>query len=73
MSRIAHKYRVGDRVLIVLSGDEVARKLEAPTAGPFRVTAVSRNEAVKILRNGYEERVNICRIRPYTEPDEVNL
>ena len=68
---MAHKYRVGDRVLLVLSGDEVT--LDAPTEGPFQVTAVSRNGAVKILRNGYEERVNIRRVRPYTTPNEVNL
>ena len=72
-SRVTHEYRVGDRVLLVLKGDEIARKLDSPTAGPFRVTAVSRNGTVKILRDGYKERVNIRRIRPYTEPDEVNL
>ena len=72
-SRIAHDYSVGDRVLLVLSGDEVKRKLDTPTAGPFRVVAVSRNGTVKILRDGYEERVNIRRLRPYLEPDSENL
>ena len=70
---VAHEYSVGNRVLLVLSGDKVARKLDAPTAGPFQVTAVLRNGTVKILRNGYKERVNICRLRPYTKPNAVNL
>ena len=32
--RIAHKYHIGDRVLLMLSGKEVAHKVDAPTAGP---------------------------------------
>ena len=61
---VAHKYCFSNRVLLVLSGDEVARKLNAPTTGPFWATGMSRNKMVKILWDGYKERVNIQQLRP---------
>ena len=68
--RIAHEYSVGNLVLLVLSGKEVARKLDTPTARPFQVTTVLRNRTVKILPDGYNERVKIQRLRLYVEPVE---
>ena len=48
---IAHKYCVSNRVLLVLSSKEVTRKIDAPTTGPFQVTAVLRNGTVKIRQD----------------------
>ena len=56
--RIAHKYCVGKCSLLMLSG-KVVCKLDVPTAGLFQVTTVLRNRTVKIVWDGYKERVNI--------------
>ena len=57
--RTTQDNQVVDQVLLVLSSDKVAHKIDATTAAPFQVTLVSRNRMVNILRGGYEERVNI--------------
>ena len=64
-SRIEHEYKVGDYVLIILR-DEVTRKLEQPTEGPYRVLKVNKNGTVRILRGSFEETIHIRRLKPFS-------
>ena len=65
--RLKHKYKVGDKVLIVLKPYERAKKpkISPPTEGPYKITKVYTNGNVRIARDGYEEDISIRRLRPY--------
>ena len=63
--RINHQYQVGDLILIVKKKEDRSTKLDKPTEGPYAITAVHDNGTVTILRNTYQERINIWRIKPY--------
>ena len=71
--RIAHKCCIGGCVLLVLSSNEMALKLDATTEEPFQVTVVSRNGTMKILRDRYKEKANILQLRLNVEPETSNL
>ena len=68
--RRQHQYRVGDRVLVTKFGydGEVVPKLARPTRGPYRVLRVFTNGTARLQRRGYEETINIRRLRPYFSP-----
>jgi hypothetical protein len=62
--RKAHDYQPGDQVL-VLSPNDIKQKLDAPTEGPFIITAIHTNATVTIQRRlNVFERLNIRRIKP---------
>jgi hypothetical protein len=63
--RIAHKYRVGDKVLLEKPG--LISKLSAPCTGPYRITHSYTNGTVHVQRGIVNERVNIRRLTPYKE------
>ena len=63
--RIIHDYQVGNQVYIETCG--VHRKLEAPRAGPYPITAVFTNGTVRIQHGIINEWINICRLTPHIE------
>ena len=64
-SRIDHNYNVGNKVLIILKGEEILSKIQIRTKGPYEVIKVYNNGTVKINKGSYNEIVNIRRIKPY--------
>ena len=69
-ARIAHKYSVGDLVLLLRHQHDVHRKLDQPTDRPFKVLWVNKNGTICIRRGGYQETVSIRQIKPYVESIE---
>ena len=67
MSRIDHTYNIGDKVLIILKGEEIMSKIQIRTEGPYEIIKVYDNGTVKVNRGSYNEIVNIRRIKPYHE------
>jgi hypothetical protein len=67
--RIAHNYRIGDKVLLTVPG--IRRKLSSPREGPFEVIATYTNGTVRIQRGAVSQRVNIRRLTPYYEPPRL--
>ena len=63
--RIDHTYNVGDKFLIVIKADEIKVKLQQHTEGPYKIKKIFNNGTVKILRNTYDEIINIRHIEPY--------
>ncbi|KAE9286640.1 hypothetical protein PF008_g26619 [Phytophthora fragariae] len=63
-ARLAHNYKIGDRVLIVKSIRNLP-KLAQPTEGPFVITAVHSNGTLTVDRGNYDEIINIRRVKPY--------
>jgi hypothetical protein len=64
-SRIPHKYKVGDMVLLTKPG--INPKLDTPRMGPYKVERVFTNGTIGIRRGVISERVNIRRVTPYFE------
>jgi hypothetical protein len=65
--RIAHEYRVGDRVLLTTPG--LQSKVKAPRTGPYNVVNVHNNGTVTLRKGHVQQRVNIRRISPYWTRD----
>ena len=63
--RIPHDYQIGDKVLI--TNNDIARKLNCPTKGPFPIVQVYANGTVRVKNGAVTERVNIRRCTPYTD------
>jgi hypothetical protein len=63
--RIAHEYRVGDKVLLEKPG--LKSKLSAPRTGPYRITHTNTNGTVCVQHGIVNERVNIRCLTPYKE------
>ena len=62
--RIAYKYKEGDKVLILADGRFDPKM--ALHQGPYKVLSFdNRNGTLRILRNHYEESINMRRVRPY--------
>ena len=59
-----YEYKVGDLCYIVKNKFERKRKLDKPAEGPFKIVATFKNGTVKIDRNGYNEVINIRRLKP---------
>jgi putative transposase len=68
-TRVAHEYRVGDKVLLQKPG--ILRKLSSPRTGPHTILNVYNNGTVQIQRGVIREKVNIRRITPYIEQGEA--
>ena len=64
-TRFAHTYKVSDKVLPVYEVPGIVPKMEAPRAGPYRVTQVFTNGTVRIRRGAITETVNIRNVIPY--------
>ena len=62
--RIAHDYKVGDKVLLER---HQARKMERPYDGPYVIPNVYTNGTVTIKKGAVYQRHNIRRIQPYDE------
>jgi len=62
-TRIPHKYKVGDKVLMSIPG--IQRKMAASRTGPHMVTRVFTNGTVRIKRGAVSERISIRRIIPF--------
>ena len=54
-----HKYKIGDQVLIA------SESYERATEGPYKVIRVYPNGNVRISCDGYDEDIDIRRLRPY--------
>ena len=64
--RSNYEYNVGESVMIVTRTDERGGKLiDYEHEGPYNITKTYENGTVKIDRNGFEEIINIRRIKPY--------
>ena len=64
--RIAHKYKPGDKVLIISGGMDPKLKLHA---GPYQVINYNKsNGTLHIKRKNYIEPINIRQVRPYFGP-----
>ena len=57
-------YKIGDFVLISDS-NEIKRKLDCPTRGPYKIIEVYSNGTVRIENGATTERINIRRCTPY--------
>ena len=64
-TRVNHEYHPGDKVLIIVKGDEVASKLTSHIEGPYQILKVYRNETVKIQRGSYDAVIHILRVKPF--------
>jgi hypothetical protein len=62
-SRIQHKYKVGDQVLLDKPG--LLRKSTQPRTGPNNVTKIHQNSTVQLKRGAIIERVTVQRLMPY--------
>ena len=61
--RIAHKYKVHDKVLLEKPGK--VPKMSRPRIGPYVVTKVFTNGTLNIRKGAVTQRVNIRRVTPY--------
>jgi hypothetical protein len=59
---------VGDQVL----AEQVVKTKFARDKymGPFKVLEVPFNGTLKLVLEGYDENINLCRIKPYVEPSD---
>jgi len=62
--RIAYEYKVGDKILYE---NTLARKMEPPRTGPYKIIEIHNNGTVTIKRGAIIEKVNIRNIQPYFE------
>ncbi len=62
--RVDYDYQVGDLVLI--TSNDITRKLNCPAKGPFRIIQVYTNGTVCVQNGAVSERINIRRCIPYT-------
>jgi hypothetical protein len=62
-SRIQHKYKVGDQVLLDKPG--LLRKSTQPRTGPHTVTKTYQNSTVQIKRGAITERVTLLCLTTY--------
>ena len=69
-NRITHDYEVGEKVLI--KQERVHRKYEWEYEGPYSITQIYTNGTVRIQRNAFTERINIRRLMPYVEQEQLN-
>jgi transposase InsO family protein len=69
-SRLPHKYRIGDLVLVEVPG--VRAKLTPPRKGPYKVVRVYTNGTVRIQRGAISQRINLRRLSPFFERDGDN-
>ena len=67
-SRIRHKYKVGDKILLTVPG--INSKLSAPRKGPFLIEQIYSNGTLRIRRGVVSERVNIRRVTPFFEDSD---
>ena len=63
---------MGDKVLIILKGEEIRSKIQIRTEGPYEIIQVYNNDTVKINKGSYNEIINIPRIKPYYEKQVWN-
>mmetsp|Transcript_2824 Transcript_2824/g.7823 ORF Transcript_2824/g.7823 Transcript_2824/m.7823 type:complete len:1452 (-) Transcript_2824:296-4651(-) len=63
--RIAHKYKIGDKVLVTKPG--LLPKMAQPREGPFTVKEVFTNGTLLVRKGIITERINIRRITPFFE------
>ena len=63
-NRVDHDYEVNDQVLIYRDG--IYRKLEGPFLGPYNIVQIYTNGTVRIQRGTVTERINICRLTPFS-------
>ena len=61
--RVRHTYKVNDMVLV--SNDEIQRKLMPFRQGPYKVVRVYSNGTLKLQKGIYTQRVSIRRCTPY--------
>ena len=64
-NRKFHNYEVNDKVLILEKDLTAKLNPKVLNEGPWQILAVHVNGTVTIRRNGYNEVMNIRRIRPY--------
>ena len=67
--RIAHVYQPGDQVLL-RQGTE--NKYETPYQGPYCILQVNDNGPVRLNMGAAEDTINIQRLTPYIEPDNLH-
>ena len=67
--RIAHVYQPGDQVLL-RQGTE--NKYETPYQGPYRILQVNDNGTVRLNMGAVKDTINIQRLTPYIEPDNLH-
>ena len=61
--RIAHDYKIGDKVLILTNKLDPKLKLHE---GPYTVTGFNRNNGtLHISRRNYRDSINVRLVRPY--------
>jgi hypothetical protein len=65
VKRIAHEYRVRDKVLLGKPG--LVSKLSTPCTGPCRITHTYTDGTVRVQRGIVNECVNIRCLTPYKE------
>jgi hypothetical protein len=67
-SRIPHEYSVGDKVLV----EQVVKTKFSRDKymGPFQVLEIPGNGTLKLALDGYEDTINLRRIKPYVEPSD---
>jgi len=71
--RMQYEYSVGEKVLIVRKSYERVRKIgDVPTEGPFEIVSINdKNGTVRIQRSRYIETINIRRLKPFEENNNI--
>jgi len=71
--RMQYEYSVGEKVLIVRKSYERVRKIgDVPTEGPFEIVSINdKNGTVRIQRSRYIETINIRRLKPFKENNNI--
>ena len=66
---IQHVYKTGDQVLLKRGTEH---KYKAPYQGPFRILKFNDNGTVCLQMGAVEDTINIRRLMPYFEPDDLH-
>ena len=68
--RVPHQYQIGEKVF-VFKNEKNPPKLASPTTGPFEIIKVNENGTVIIRKGLIDECINIRRLQPYTQEENV--
>ena len=69
-NRVNYAYQVGEKVFLQ-KNEKNPPKLSSPTTGPYEIIKVNDNGTVIIRKGSIDECVNIRRLQPYTQEENV--
>eukprot|EP00559_Dactyliosolen_fragilissimus_P004826 CAMPEP_0184867310 /NCGR_PEP_ID=MMETSP0580-20130426/25933_1 /TAXON_ID=1118495 /ORGANISM="Dactyliosolen fragilissimus" /LENGTH=108 /DNA_ID=CAMNT_0027367509 /DNA_START=366 /DNA_END=688 /DNA_ORIENTATION=+ len=66
-SRVEHKFKVGDKVLLTIDKEDRKRKIDNPRQGPFQIRQVLSHGLVCLHRGSCIDTVHIKKLYPFHE------